>query len=82
MNIKSLLAREIGAPSSVRLRMRPITTQDVDNLLLIFGDPVAMEFWPALKTRAPMSLRTASFTDWAKMARWRWNGRTPSGTNP
>jgi len=38
-------------PSSVRLRMRAITINDVDNLLLIFGDPVAMEFWPAIKTR-------------------------------
>jgi len=38
-------------PSSIRLRMRAITINDVDNLLLIFGDPVAMEFWPAIKTR-------------------------------
>ena len=34
-----------------RRRLRSITVRDVDNLLLIFGDPVAMEFWPATKTR-------------------------------
>jgi ribosomal-protein-alanine N-acetyltransferase len=38
-------------PWSARLRMRPMTLDDVDNLLMIFADPAAMEFWPALKTR-------------------------------
>ena len=42
---------ETGLPDTDRLRMRPILIDDVDNLLLIFADPVAMEFWPALKTR-------------------------------
>ena len=41
----------IQCPASARLRFRPIRPDDVDNLLLIFGDPVAMEFWPAVKTR-------------------------------
>jgi RimJ/RimL family protein N-acetyltransferase/GNAT superfamily N-acetyltransferase len=45
------LLRWIECPETARLRFRPIRPDDVDNLLLIFGDPVAMELWPALKTR-------------------------------
>ncbi len=48
---KTLLSREIGPTDTGRVRLRPITPDDVDNLLLIFADPAAMEFWPALKTR-------------------------------
>ena len=51
MDTKALLTREVSPPSSERLRLRPITVNDVDNLLLIFGDPVAMERWSATKTR-------------------------------
>jgi RimJ/RimL family protein N-acetyltransferase/aminoglycoside phosphotransferase (APT) family kinase protein len=49
--IDAVLMRWMACPVSARLRFRPVTAQDVDNLLLIFGDPVAMEFWPATKTR-------------------------------
>jgi [ribosomal protein S5]-alanine N-acetyltransferase len=45
------LLRWIECPETERLRFRPIRPDDVDNLLLIFGDPVAMELWPAVKTR-------------------------------
>ena len=41
-------------PHSERLRFRPLTENDVDNLLQIFGDPVAMEFWPGTQTRDEM----------------------------
>jgi RimJ/RimL family protein N-acetyltransferase/aminoglycoside phosphotransferase len=49
--IDAVLMRWMACPVSARLRFRPVTAQDADNLLLIFGDPVAMEFWPATKTR-------------------------------
>jgi len=45
------LLRWMECPETVRLRFRPITARDVDNLLAIFGDPVAMEFWPGTRTR-------------------------------
>jgi len=34
-----------------RLRLRPIAMGDLDDLLEIFGDPVAMEFFPGTRTR-------------------------------
>lgn len=34
-----------------RLRLRPLAMDDLDDLLEIFGDPVAMEFFPATRTR-------------------------------
>jgi RimJ/RimL family protein N-acetyltransferase len=49
--IDAVLMWWMACPASARLRFRPVTAQDADNLLLIFGDPVAMEFWPATKTR-------------------------------
>jgi RimJ/RimL family protein N-acetyltransferase len=47
----AVLMRWMACPESARLRFRPITARDVDNLLLIFGDPVAMQFWPGTRTR-------------------------------
>jgi RimJ/RimL family protein N-acetyltransferase/aminoglycoside phosphotransferase (APT) family kinase protein len=49
--IEAVLMKWGLCPWTARLRLRPITASDVDNLLLIFGDPVAMEFWPRTKTR-------------------------------
>jgi RimJ/RimL family protein N-acetyltransferase len=49
--IDTVLMRWMECPESTRLRFRPITARDMDNLLLIFGDPVAMEFWPGTRTR-------------------------------
>jgi|GEM_PF-106423 len=49
--IEAVLMKWGICPWTARLKLRPITLNDVDNLLLIFGDPVAMEFWPAVKSR-------------------------------
>jgi RimJ/RimL family protein N-acetyltransferase/ribosomal protein S18 acetylase RimI-like enzyme len=49
--IDAVLMRWMECPETARLRFRPITARDVDNLLAIFGDPVAMEFWPGTRTR-------------------------------
>ena len=33
-----------------RLSLRPITMDDVDSLFLLFSDPIAMKYYPAVKT--------------------------------
>lgn len=45
-----------------RLRMRPLAMEDLDDLLEIWSDPVAMRYYPATRTReelVPMVERTA-----------------------
>lgn len=49
--IDAVLMHWMECPESARLRFRQIMSDDVDNLLLIFSDPVAMEFWPGTRTR-------------------------------
>ena len=45
-----------------RLRLRELTLDDVDGLLGVLGDPVAMEHYPAPKTRD----ETAAWIAWAR----------------
>jgi [ribosomal protein S5]-alanine N-acetyltransferase len=41
----------VTPPETARLRLREMRSSDVDDLLAIFGDPVAMEFYPSTKSR-------------------------------
>jgi ribosomal-protein-alanine N-acetyltransferase len=59
-----MLTREVGLPCSERLQLRPTTVNDVHNLLLIFGDPVAMEFWPRTRTREEIISQIERYQQW------------------
>jgi RimJ/RimL family protein N-acetyltransferase len=48
--------------TSDRLTLRELTLDDVDALLEVLGDPIAMEHYPAAKTRA----ETEGWIDWAR----------------
>lgn len=37
---------------TARLRLRPLEDRDLDGLMAIFGDPVAMRYYPGTKSRA------------------------------
>lgn len=54
---------------TARLTLRPLTLDDVDGLLEIFGDPEAMWAYPSTKDRA----QTAGWIRWA-MASYEANG--------
>jgi ribosomal-protein-alanine N-acetyltransferase len=48
--------------TSDRLTLRELTVADVDALLSVLGDPIAMEHYPAPKTRA----ETEGWIEWAR----------------
>jgi RimJ/RimL family protein N-acetyltransferase len=48
--------------STARLCFRELTDDDLDNLQLIFADPIAMEHYPATKDRA----ETQQWIDWCR----------------
>ena len=45
-----------------RLTLRELTVDDTDELFAVLGDPIAMEHYPAPKTRA----ETESWISWAR----------------
>lgn len=49
-------------PSTSRLSFRELTSEDIDNLQLIFADPVAMEHYPSTKSVA----ETQQWIDWCR----------------
>jgi RimJ/RimL family protein N-acetyltransferase len=54
--------RSMAVIETVRLTLRELTSTDVDGLLEIFGDPLAMWAYPSIKTRA----ETEDWIRWAQ----------------
>lgn len=71
-------ARETAIIETERLRLRPYTTEDLDALAAIVGDPITMSFWPQPFTRentsawierSLSSYRTHGFGRWPVILR-------------